>query len=70
MKNELTARNIPFDPKDGIRKLTTRLKDALRNAWITQNPGVDEKIYDEDEKETKYFKPITDISNFKYKVVQ
>ena len=70
MKNELTARNIPFDPKDGIKKLITRLKDALRNAWITQNPGVDEKIYDEDEKETKYFKPITDISNFKYKVVQ
>jgi hypothetical protein len=63
MKDELAAQNFLFQPKDGIRNLTKRLKTHLRNQWIIQNPGVDEKVYDKDEKKTKYFSPVMDIDN-------
>jgi hypothetical protein len=50
MKDELAAQHIQFQPKGGIRNLTKHLKTHLRNQWIIQNPSVDEKVYDEDEK--------------------
>lgn len=70
MKDELTARNIPFEAKDGIKKLYGRLKDKLRNDWILQNPGVDEKLYDDDKKKTMFFKPVTDINVWDIDIVQ
>lgn len=72
MQAELDAREIPYAPEDvgKIKTLGNILKRKLRNNWIAQNPGVDVKIYDEDERLTKFFKPMTDISNFAYNVVQ
>jgi hypothetical protein len=69
IKDGLTAQNIPFKPKDGIRKLTKCLlqKHILNQQLICltlQNPGVDDKVYDNDVKKIQYFTPVTDINNF------
>ena len=70
MKDELEARGIEYAPNDGIRKLTKALTTKLRNDWVQQNPGVDSKIYDDNNSKTRFFKPVTDINKFKYDVVK
>jgi hypothetical protein len=70
MRNELTARGIAFPPGEKIKDLCKRLKSKLRNDWKLQNPGVDEKVYDEDSDKTKYFHPLTGRDKFPYKEVR
>jgi hypothetical protein len=50
--------------------VTKALTTKLRNDWVQQNPGVDSKIYDDDNSKTRFFKPVTDINKFKYDVVK
>ena len=69
MRDKLDARSIEYEPNDGIQKLTKKLTTKLHNNWVQQNPGVDPKIYDDDNSKTKFFKPVTDINKFKYEVV-
>ena len=69
MRDELDARSVEYEPNDGIQKLSKKLMTKLHNDWVQQNPGVDPKIYDDDNSKTKFFKVVTDINKFKYEVV-
>lgn len=69
-QDELTARGIPFLEGDGINNLKRILQTKLRDDWKAQNPGVDEKVYDENDDLTKHFYPVTDRSNFPTETVR
>jgi hypothetical protein len=71
MKDELTRRAIPFVASVGIKTLCGILKNKLRDDWKSQNPGVAEKVYDEDTDKTMYFTPWIGAMNFKgIKIIQ
>jgi hypothetical protein len=71
MKDELTRRATPFVASVGIKTLCGILKNKLRDDWKSQNPGVAEKVYDEDTDKTMCFTPWIGAMNFKgIKIIQ
>lgn len=64
MRAELDARSLRYAEDDKITRLIDILKKHLKSEWKRENPGVDEKVYDDDDRKSKMFKPVTDSSNF------
>jgi hypothetical protein len=70
MKRELTRRAINFLDSVGIKTLCAILKNKQRDDWKSQNPGVAEKVYDEDTDKTMFFTPLIGAFEFKIKIIQ